>query len=108
MSPATTAFLLFPPPVPSEDELGLPQPIKAVAKTSTINAERSLVSFLIKILQKNSLLFLGEGERSKTSPKGLFQVLWVVYTTQRTFSSSLGSVHYPNFFKRKNVGEFSY
>jgi len=39
-------------------------------------------------------LILGEVELGETSPKGLFQVLWVVYTTQ--------------IFKENNLGDFTF
>ena len=81
MLPAFELLLLSVPDGASE-ELGVLQLMMPTVKGSAISVTRSFVKCLIEILQRISLLFLGEVECNKTSPKGLFQVLWVVYTTQ--------------------------
>src|SRR5574344_290498 len=58
------------------------QLVNAHAITNAATIATTLENCFIKSSNDFIFDFLGEVECNKTSPKGLFQSLWVVYTTQ--------------------------
>ena len=67
---------------PSSSFVEFLHPVNAHDRTNAARIATILRFFFIKSSNDFIFDFLGEVECNKTSPKGLFQVLWVVYTTQ--------------------------
>jgi hypothetical protein len=75
--------LSFDVELPSSSFVKFLQLVNAHAITNAATIATTLENCFIKSSNDFIIfLILGEVEQSKTSPKGLFQVLWVVYTTQ--------------------------